>query len=251
LGLCADPRQQDGSERQDRAVFPYLDLGDSDRVCAGERIYTLSNALGQIDNITDGILSNTGRNVDDPDYLSIQMSAPISTGSSGGALLNRFGEVIGIIYAMFANSQNMNLAVPINVIASEKRVGDGISLSEVKRIEDEKKAAATLSLSQTELEMEYGEEREILVTIEGPGSANLKYQIDSSYVVDCEWKGFQTKRTAALIITAVGDGEAEVNISFVEDGYDEEYSAVIHVTVTGTPEEPEEEELPTGVTERE
>ena len=231
--------------------FPYLDLGDSDQVCAGERIYTLSNALGLVDNITDGILSNTGRNVDDPDYLSIQMSAPISTGSSGGALLNRFGEVIGIIYGMFSNSQNMNLAVPINVIAAEKRVGDGISLSEVKRIEDEKKAAATLSLSQAELEMEYGEEQEILVTIEGPGSANLQYQIDCRYVVECEWIGFQTKHTASLRITAVGDGEAEVTISFVEDGYDEEYSAVIHVTVTGTPEEPEEEELPTGVTERE
>ncbi len=69
--------------------------------------------------------------------------------------------------------------------------------------------------------------------------------------MECAWKGFQTKHTASLLITAVGDGEAEVTISFVEDGYDEEYSAVIHVTVTGTPEEPEEEELPTGVTERE
>lgn len=257
--LCYDPLWDTALIRVSRTdvngntvrFFPYLDLGNSDQVFAGERVYTLSNALGMVDNITDGILSNTGRNVDDPDYLSIQTSAPISSGSSGGALMNRFGEVIGIIYGMFANSQNMNLVVPINVIASEKRVGEGIPLAEVKRIEDEKKAVATLSVSQTELEMEYGEEQEIIVTIEGTGSANLRYQIDRRFVVDCNWDGFQTKHTAALIITAVGDGEAEVAISFAEDGYDEEYEVVIHVTVTGTPEEPEEEELPFGVTDRE
>ncbi len=230
--------------------FPYLDLGDSDTVCSGEQVYTLSSALGLMDNITDGILSNCSRNVDDPDYLSIQTSAPISPGSSGGALLNRFGEVIGILYGTFAESQNMNLVVPINVIASEDYTGSGATLSEVKQIEDGKKAAATLSASETELAMIYGEEREIIVTINGPGLANLRYRIDTRRVVTCEWGSFLTKHTASLTITAVGDGEADVTISFVEDGYSDENNVVIHVSVTGTPEETEED-LPSGVTERE
>ena len=41
----------------------------------------------------------------------IQFTAPISGGSSGGALLNMYGEVIGISTAGFSKGQNLNLAV--------------------------------------------------------------------------------------------------------------------------------------------
>ena len=41
----------------------------------------------------------------------LQFTAPISHGSSGGAVLNMYGEVIGISTAVFDNGQNINLAV--------------------------------------------------------------------------------------------------------------------------------------------
>ena len=41
----------------------------------------------------------------------IQYTAPTSPGSSGGALLNMYGEVIGISTAGIDNGQNINLAV--------------------------------------------------------------------------------------------------------------------------------------------
>ena len=47
----------------------------------------------------------------------IQFTAPISAGSSGGAVLNMFGEVIGISTAGLRNAQNINLAVPYDEIA--------------------------------------------------------------------------------------------------------------------------------------
>ena len=228
--------------------FPYLDLGDSDAICAGETIYTMSNALGLVDNITDGVLSNRSRAVDDPDYLNIQLTAPISPGSSGGALLNRFGEVIGILFGAFANGSSMNLAVPINVIGSVDLIGAGMTLAAVKETENAKKAAATLSVPQTELALAYGEETELLVTHTAPGTASIRYEISTRGVVKCTWGSFNTKHTVPITIEAVGNGEADVTISFAEDGYSEESSVVIHVTVTGAPEEPAEE-LPTGTTD--
>ena len=46
----------------------------------------------------------------------IQFTAPTSPGSSGGAILNMQGEVIGISTAGIDHGQNINLAVPYNTI---------------------------------------------------------------------------------------------------------------------------------------
>ena len=58
--------------------------------------------------ISDGIISGF-RTIDGVDM--IQFTAPISHGSSGGAVLNMYGEVIGISTAGFDRGQNINLAV--------------------------------------------------------------------------------------------------------------------------------------------
>ena len=228
--------------------FPYLDVGDSEMTNAGEPVYALSNALGLIDNITDGVLSNRKRNVDDPEYPVLQISAPISQGSSGGALVNRFGEVIGILYASFTNGQNMNLAIPINVIASTNLNAKGMTLKEVKETENAKKAAATLSVSQEEVTLAYGEKVEVLVTHTAPGTATIRYRINGYGVVDCAWGNFQTKHSVPLTIQGIGNGDAYIAITFVDEGYGEDSSAMIHVVVTGAPDEPEEE-LPSGTTD--
>lgn len=46
----------------------------------------------------------------------IQFTAPTSHGSSGGALLNLYGELIGILTAGFDDGQNLNLAVDAGTI---------------------------------------------------------------------------------------------------------------------------------------
>ena len=223
------------------SCFPYLERGDSDAAVAGERIYTLSNSLGYIDNITDGILSNAGRIVDDPDYLCIQHTAPVSQGSSGGALLNCHGEVIGIQFAMFVNGESMFLAVPINSISDVSLTGDGIPLPQVKETEDANKAAAVVTAEQTELALEYGDEVEVVISHTGKARAMLRFQIDCSDVVECVWGDFFKKRTVPLKIKAIGDGEAVITVCFYDENGGENSDAFIHVTVTGTPEEPEEE----------
>ena len=70
--------------------------------------------MGLFNSVSDGIISGF-RVVDNVDM--IQFTAPTSHGSSGGALLNMYGEVIGISTAGFDNAQNINLAVGYEAIS--------------------------------------------------------------------------------------------------------------------------------------
>lgn len=87
-------------------------LGDSSTIETGDKIYAIGNPQGLENTISDGLISTKSRVLDGTTY--IQISAPISRGSSGGVLLNEQGNVIGITSAVIDNGQNLNFAVPIN-----------------------------------------------------------------------------------------------------------------------------------------
>ena len=59
----------------------------------------------------------------------IQFTAPISAGSSGGALLNDAGKVIGITTATYASTQNVNMAVRAGAVISLYDRWDGYTLT--------------------------------------------------------------------------------------------------------------------------
>ena len=88
-----------------------LSLGDSDTVRIGETVYVAGNPKGLEGTFSDGIISSR-RDKDTKERL--QMTAPISPGSSGGPVLNRKGEVIGVSFAGHPalDAQNLNFAVP-------------------------------------------------------------------------------------------------------------------------------------------
>ncbi|MGG0658666.1 trypsin-like peptidase domain-containing protein [Rummeliibacillus pycnus] len=93
--------------------LPTVQLGDSNKIETGEKVYALGSPLGSSGSITEGILSNKQVVLNDKQRY-IQSSAPISHGNSGGTLVNKYGEVIGINVASLVSGQNMNLAIPIN-----------------------------------------------------------------------------------------------------------------------------------------
>ena len=95
--------------------FSYLDIGAPATVVGGATVYAIGSPLGLQNSISQGLISNTSRPVDDVNY--IQTSAAISSGSSGGALLNKYGDVIGITSASYVDGQNLNLALPISIIS--------------------------------------------------------------------------------------------------------------------------------------
>ncbi len=82
----------------------------------GERIIVYGSPLGLENTVSDGIVSAIR---DIPDYgRIIQITAPISPGSSGSPVLNMKGEVIGIATFQFIEGQNLNFAIPGERIAN-------------------------------------------------------------------------------------------------------------------------------------
>ena len=81
----------------------------------GQKVVAIGSPLGLFNSVSDGIISGF-RTIGDVDM--IQFTAPISSGSSGGAVLNMQGEIIGISTAGFDSGQNINLAVDYRTVAA-------------------------------------------------------------------------------------------------------------------------------------
>lgn len=104
--------------------FPYLELGDSDKIELGETVIAIGNALGEFhDTVSTGVVSGLSRYITAFSGLSrqaemlrglIQTDAAINPGNSGGPLVNIEGKVIGINTATVMGAQNIGFAIPIN-----------------------------------------------------------------------------------------------------------------------------------------
>jgi len=134
----------------DGSNFPYMKIGDSDKLITGEWVIALGNPFGLFDAnqqpiATVGIVS--GKNMDFGKQGTrvfqdmIQTDAAINPGNSGGPLVNVKGEVIGIntfIYTGNRNAQGsigVGFAIPINIalkivkeLKSEGRIIRGYKL---------------------------------------------------------------------------------------------------------------------------
>ena len=93
--------------------FKTLTLGDSDRLQVGEEVVAIGNPLSLESTVSNGIVSAI-RTIEDEGGKFVQITAPISPGSSGGPLFNMAGRVVGITTSHLRNGENLNFAVPIN-----------------------------------------------------------------------------------------------------------------------------------------
>lgn len=93
--------------------FPALTLGNSDRVQIGEDVVAIGSPLGLERTVSNGILSGV-RKDEEAGGKFLQITAPITHGSSGGPLFNMMGEVVGITTLGFEGAGNLNFAIPIN-----------------------------------------------------------------------------------------------------------------------------------------
>jgi len=84
-----------------------LEVGDSDKLQVGDKIVAVGSPLGLQNTMSEGIVSALRNGV-------IQISAPISPGSSGGAVFDEHGKVVGVSAAQMVAGQNLNFAIPIN-----------------------------------------------------------------------------------------------------------------------------------------
>lgn len=121
-------------ERRDLAVIkvsgfglPTLALGNSDSVRIGTDVIAIGSPMGLENTVSTGIVS--GRRTEPRGFQLLQITAPASTGSSGGPVLARDGRVVGIAASQFRNGQNLNFAVPINYARGMLAAVDGEPLA--------------------------------------------------------------------------------------------------------------------------
>jgi serine protease Do len=103
----------------------YMALGDSEHIRVGDEVYAIGNPIG-IEfqrTVTSGIISGLNRTIKIEEkntysYMEdlIQTDASINQGNSGGPLINRKGEVIGINSVKIESAEGIGFAVPINII---------------------------------------------------------------------------------------------------------------------------------------
>ena len=103
----------------------YINLGDSDKISLAEEVYAIGNPIG-IEfqrTVTKGIISGINRTIKlnengNESYMEdlIQTDATINEGNSGGPLINKKGELIGINTVKISDAEGIGFAVPINII---------------------------------------------------------------------------------------------------------------------------------------
>src|ERR1035438_3803108 len=93
--------------------FKALTLGDSDRLRVGEEVVAIGNPLSLESTVSNGIVS-AFRTDENEGGKFVQITAPISPGSSGGPLFNMAGEVVGITTSHLVGGDNLNFAIPMN-----------------------------------------------------------------------------------------------------------------------------------------
>ena len=98
----------------DRTLTP-IPYGTSSSLKTGQRIYAVGSPEGYENSISEGIVS--GFRTDENNVKLIQMTCPITDGSSGGAVLNSKGELIGLSVSG-QHEGALYFAIPVNDIYS-------------------------------------------------------------------------------------------------------------------------------------
>jgi len=97
--------------------FRTLSLGNSDGVQVGEGVVAIGNPLSLESTVSNGIISGM-RTDEELGGKFLQITTPISPGSSGGPLFNMAGQVIGVTTMYLKGGENLNFAIPINAAKS-------------------------------------------------------------------------------------------------------------------------------------
>ena len=118
--LGADPETDLAVLTIDAENLPTVVISDSNNLQVGDVVLAIGNPYGFGQTVTQGIISATGRNRLGINTFEnfIQTDAAINPGNSGGALINAYGELVGINTAIFSKSggsQGIGFAIPIGL----------------------------------------------------------------------------------------------------------------------------------------
>ena len=106
------------------------ELGDSDKLRVGQRVYAIGNPFGLAGGptITSGVISAINRTIESHRGLLenlVQTDAAINPGNSGGPLVDLEGKVVAISTAIIPFAQGIGFAIPVN--SAKKCTGEMIT----------------------------------------------------------------------------------------------------------------------------
>ncbi len=119
-----DSKTDIGVLRVEKTGFKAATFGNSDKLTVGQKVYAIGNPGGTVffGSFTNGIISAIDRPIASSasayDLPCIQHNAAINPGNSGGALLNEFGQVIGLNSSKITDTEyeGMGFSVPSNTM---------------------------------------------------------------------------------------------------------------------------------------
>jgi serine protease Do len=88
---------------------PVRGFRDYTTLSVGEAVFTIGSPAGLTNTLGQGLLSGLRRSEDDVEY--VQITAPVSPGSSGGGVFDDRGNLIGITTFTIRDAQNLNFAI--------------------------------------------------------------------------------------------------------------------------------------------
>lgn len=195
------------SEEEDWAILKtdirpdtWLKIGDPATVVGGATVYALGSPLGLSSTISDGLISNPARDIEG--QLYIQTSAAIAPGSSGGALVNKYGEVIGITAGGFVYGENLNYAVPMTKLAD-------VSLDEVYPLDETYVLPSGIIYPDSNsVELRRGETVASVVTAlkyDTDELLTVRYEIDDEDLLSCSWEPWSEDDTEVTLNITAGE----------------------------------------------
>lgn len=157
-----------------KELLPFISFSDSEKIKIGEWVIAIGNPFGLNSTVTAGIISAKGRTLSMTDKAStgvafesfIQTDAALNPGSSGGALINMEGKLIGINTAIHSSSgtyEGYGFSIPSNLV--KKVVEDMKNFGNVKRaylglqvldLEDEDRVAEYNSKNKKKVRIQKG-----------------------------------------------------------------------------------------------
>lgn len=162
----------------DMLTAPPARLGSASQAQVGDRVYAIGAPQGLELTLSDGLISSL-RPLDGGNVL--QVTAPISHGSSGGGLFDNQAKLIGITTMYLSDSQQLNFAVPVEWVnelvkhASYGAQAAGDAATAAQASADE--AAASVDAEQSRLKLSKHNQFEIRQLTIG-ASANQWNEID-------------------------------------------------------------------------
>ncbi len=153
------------NEKQDIAILKLsnatnlntVKLGDSSIIEIGDNVVAIGSPKGYENTLSTGIISGVNRKNDRGN--DIQTTASITHGSSGGALFDMYGNVIGITYAGYDSAGDLGFIIPINEVKPFLNNSNEKTLMEVNNIQHNNIAQPTgvtaNAISSSEIQIQW------------------------------------------------------------------------------------------------